>query len=101
MKKIMNGRWEDFGRHRKKPGARGRHVGPAGPTMAPAGAPLLGFWPPFWKLPLPPPRSHLGPWLGQFDPTAHVDPTGLINKGADPLLGGIKSFGDPFIKSLL
>ena len=66
-----------MGRLWKTPEAIGRQVGLAGPTMAPANVPLLGFLLPFWKLRPPLPRSHLGPWLSRFDPAAHVDPTGL------------------------
>jgi len=58
-------------------GASSRQVGPAGPTLAPAGPLWLGFAPPFWKLPSPPLRSHLGRLLSQFDPTVHVHPTRL------------------------
>ena len=46
---ITNRIWEDSGRHPKSQGARGRQVGLAGPTLALADAPLLGFWSPFWK----------------------------------------------------
>ena len=62
---------------RREGGAIGRQVGPASPTLAPAGPLLLGFEPPFWKLPSPPLRSNLGLWLSRFDPTAHANPTGL------------------------
>jgi len=69
--------------------------------MVPAGAPLLGFRPPFWKLSPPPPWSHLGPWLSRFDHAAHIDLAGLQIKGQTPIPEGIKSFEDPFTKSLL
>jgi len=66
---TANEMWEDSGRHPKSWEARGRQVGLAGRTLAPTGAPLLGFWPPFWNLPPPPPRSHLGRLLSRFDPS--------------------------------
>ena len=62
---------------RREGGANGYQVGPASPTVAPAGPPALGFGAPFRKLPPPPLRSHLGPWLSWFDPTACPTPTGL------------------------
>jgi len=75
MKEIMNGTWEDSRRHPKSWEARGRQVGPAGPTITPVGAPLYDFGPLFWKLPPPPLLMHLNTWLGQFDHTAHAHPT--------------------------
>jgi len=62
---------------RREGGASGSQVGPTGSTLALAGSLLLGFAPPFRKLPPPPLRSNLDPWLSQFDPTVHVNPTGL------------------------
>ena len=64
-------------------------MGPAGPTLAPAGAPIGFLAPPFRKLPPLPLLMHLGPWSSQFDPTAHVDPTGLQIEGQTALHGGI------------
>jgi len=62
---------------RHEGGASGRQVGPTSPTLAVVGALLLGFATPFWKIHPPPLRSHLSPWLSQFDPTVHANPTGL------------------------
>jgi len=78
-------RWKDDTRgirntledNRRNEGASSRQVGPASPTLAPAGPLWLGFAPPFRKLPPPPLRSHLDHLLSRFDPTVRVHLTRL------------------------
>jgi len=71
---------EDSGRIEKPLGATGGLAAAKWGRPAPPSAgqrPSLGFWPPLLEASSTPLRSHLSPWLSRFDPTAHVNPTGL------------------------
>ena len=68
---------EYFGRHATRRGSQRLLGGADRPHPSAGQPPALGFGAPFRKLPPLPLRSHLGPWLSRFDPTARATPTGL------------------------